>query len=68
MKEDLIVGFFAGLLLVLFVAAMAMAIGFMSTWQCSSQWPDHNPSWAWVQGCMIDTDAGRIPAKNYRAL
>lgn len=32
---------------------------------CKDRWPGRNAEWSRRTGCMIDTSAGRIPAKNF---
>lgn len=64
------VGFYA-ISAFIFAAIIGGVIWFgiwVSEAQCYARWPDRNPSFGVLQGCVIDTDEGRIPASNYRVL
>lgn len=53
-----------GAVIILGGAIVAVAQG-TAQLRCESTWPGRNPEWTPFVGCMIDTDAGRIPAKNF---
>jgi hypothetical protein len=63
--------FFVGGLLATIAAILVVSFALVnwgSSVSCEQRWPDRNPSYTLLQGCMIDTDEGRIPASNYRVL
>lgn len=62
---------FGTLLIAAFIATVGVLVilaAFIDGTVCANRWPDRNPSYGILQGCMIDTPDGRIPAENYRVM
>lgn len=54
--------------MILGAVAIAWGVGALSGYSCYAMWEGRNPSWGWFEGCQIDTNYGRIPAKNFRVI
>ena len=58
----------AGLLLAL---VAKFALDPWHDWQtdaCQRRWPEKQIQWEWWNGCILQTEEGWVPEKNYRVL
>lgn len=60
-------GILFGIIFGVVFGAFGLAVWVESS-SCYAKWPDRNPSWGVFTGCIIDTQEGRIPEKNFRVL
>ena len=59
---------FGCIVYVLVAIVFMIGVSIVDSVACSSKFPNMQTSWGPVQGCLVNTEKGWIPAENYRVL